>query len=75
MDKNQELAQNILESVGGNSNVLQVTHCMTRLRLNLVDDSIVDTNEVKQIPGVLGVSQKGGQYQIIIGQTVPHVYD
>lgn len=75
MDKNQELAQRILESVGGQTNVSQVTHCMTRLRLNLVDDSIVDTNEVKKIPGVLGVSQKGGQYQIIIGQTVPHVYD
>ncbi|WP_304401997.1 PTS transporter subunit EIIB, partial [uncultured Dubosiella sp.] len=74
MEKNQQIATTIMELVGGTDNISFVTHCMTRLRLNLKDESIVDDNKVKAVKGVLGIAHSGGQYQIIIGQNVPKVY-
>ena len=64
------LARTILDKVGGEKNVAQVTHCMTRLRFNLKDESkAVPDDEMKAVKGVLGVVRSGGQYQVIIGQT------
>ena len=74
MADNRKIAQDVLEAVGGSTNVAHATHCMTRLRLNLKDDSIPNDEQVKKIPGVLGVARSGGQYQVIIGQNVPKVY-
>ena len=72
---NKKIAEDVLAAVGGASNVTNATHCMTRLRLNLKDQSIPNDDEVKQIKGVLGAQWSGGQYQVIIGQNVPKVYD
>ncbi|ALS00192.1 PTS fructose transporter subunit IIB [Enterococcus silesiacus] len=69
-----ELAKQILAGVGGKDNVSYVTHCMTRLRFNIKDSSLPKDEELKTIPGVLGVAHSGGQLQIIIGQTVDQVY-
>lgn len=73
--QNKELARQIIQDVGGSGNVVSVTHCMTRLRFNLKDMSIPQDETIKQIAGVLGVARSGGQYQVIIGQTVNEVYD
>lgn len=70
----KELASFIMEAVGGEENVVSLTHCATRLRFALKDDSIPDEKKLKAKKGVLGVSVNGGQYQIIIGNTVPKVY-
>lgn len=70
----KELASFIMEAVGGEENVISLTHCATRLRFALKDDSIPDEKKLKAKKGVLGVSVNGGQYQIIIGNTVPKVY-
>ena len=67
-------AKEILAKVGGEANVVSVTHCMTRLRVTLKDQSIVNDDEVKAIKGVVGVMKKGGQYQIIIGNEVAKCY-
>ena len=69
-----ELGQEILSLVGGQENVSGLTHCATRLRFNLRDESKAKTDQLKDTPGVLGVVQNGGQYQIIIGNDVNHVY-
>lgn len=74
-DNYSVLGSNILKAVGGPANVSSVTHCMTRLRFVLKDASIPRDNEIKKLDGVLGIVRSGGQYQIIIGQTVPKVYD
>lgn len=74
MEKNQQIASDILEKVGGKNNITFATHCMTRLRLNLKDESLAHDEVVKKIKGVIGVAHSGGQYQIIIGQNVPKVY-
>ena len=75
--KNQnhrKTAADVLEKVGGKENVTFVTHCITRLRFNLKDDTIVDDDEIKAIPGIIGVNRAGTQYQVIIGPTVDDVY-
>lgn len=75
MADNAKIAADILDAVGGADNISQATHCMTRLRLNFKDPGKVSDDKVKSIDGVTGVIQAGGQYQIIIGQNVPKVYD
>jgi PTS system beta-glucosides-specific IIC component len=74
MADNRQIATDVLATVGGSQNVAQVTHCMTRLRLNLKDESLADDEKIKKIDGVLGVVHSGGQTQVIIGQNVPKVY-
>lgn len=69
------MAIEILAAVGGRENIMAATHCVTRLRLNLANRSLVDDEQVKKIDGVMGISDKGGQYQLIIGNSVPHVYE
>ncbi|WP_270279922.1 beta-glucoside-specific PTS transporter subunit IIABC [Vagococcus bubulae] len=68
------LAETILKEVGGNENINEVWNCTTRLRFNLVDQSIVDDKKVQAIPDVLGTQYKNNQYQIIIGNDVAEVY-
>jgi len=72
---NDRIARDVLAAVGGTENVTSATHCMTRLRINLKDESIPDDGKMKAIKGVLGAQWSGGQYQVIIGQNVPKVYE
>lgn len=67
-------AKQVLEKVGGEKNVVSVTHCMTRLRFVLKDESIVNDEEVKAVQGVAGVMKKAGQYMVIIGNDVAKCY-
>lgn len=67
-------AKEILAKVGGESNIVSVNHCMTRLRLTLKDESLVSDEQVKAIKGVVGVMKKAGQYQIVIGNEVAKCY-
>lgn len=73
MDYNKTAAA-ILDKIGGKENVSSVTHCVTRLRFNLKDDKKADTDAIKNTKGVVGVVNKGGQYQVIIGNEVSDVY-
>lgn len=67
-------AQQILDEVGSESNIKSVTHCITRLRFNLTSLENIDQEKVKNIPGVMGVVNKGGQFQVVIGPDVAKVY-
>ncbi|GIN63339.1 PTS beta-glucoside transporter subunit EIIBCA [Robertmurraya siralis] len=71
----ENLVQMIVENVGGESNISSVTHCATRLRFKLKDDSKVNKSVIEQSPDVLSVVNKGGQFQIIIGTHVSKVYE
>ncbi|MDN6228980.1 MAG: PTS transporter subunit EIIB, partial [Enterobacterales bacterium] len=57
----------ILANVGGNNNITLCGHCMTRLRLTLVDRSRVNHAELKKIAGVMGVIEGNDQLQIVLG--------
>lgn len=73
--KYDQLAKDVLSRVGGKDNVNSVFHCVTRLRFKLKDESIAKTEEIKALPGVITVMQSGGQYQVVIGNEVPDVYN
>jgi PTS system beta-glucosides-specific IIC component len=64
-----------LAHVGGKENVSSVKHCVTRLRFHLKDESKADTDYLQKRDGVVTVVKAGGQYQVVIGNHVPDVYD
>lgn len=74
MASNRQIAEDVLAAIGGKDNVIQITHCMTRLRVNLKDHSLTDDDKIKSVKGVIGVARAGGQFQIIIGNHVDQVY-
>lgn len=63
-----------VKGCGRAGNIRTLTHCMTRMRFVLKNESAVSDETVKAIPGVLGVARKGGQYQVIIGNDVTQCY-
>lgn len=67
-------AKELIKKLGGEKNVDSLTHCMTRLRFVLKDESGTDDKAVENIPGVMGIMKKGGQYQVIIGNNVAKCY-
>ncbi|WP_322155423.1 PTS transporter subunit EIIC [Paratractidigestivibacter sp.] len=68
-------AAEILANVGGKENVSDVSHCFTRLRLVLKDESKANKDVVKHIEGVIQVVEAGGQFQVVLGAKVTKVYD
>lgn len=73
--KYQQLCDEIIAKIGGKENVKDVSHCITRLRFHLKDESKAQTEELKATKGVVDVIQAGGQYQVVIGSTVEAVYN
>lgn len=67
-------AKEIVKELGGDENIVNVTHCATRLRFILKDESVVDGAKVAKISGVITTVQAGGQYQIVIGNHVSDAY-
>lgn len=75
MADNKKIAADVLGALGGKDNITFAAHCMTRLRFNLKDMELPDIDAIKKINGVIGAQISGGQFQVIIGQNVPKVYD
>jgi PTS system beta-glucosides-specific IIC component len=73
--KYQETIQGILDHIGGEENIQSVTHCLTRLRFKLKDESKADIEAIKNVKGVVTCLSKGGQFQVVIGTHVTEVYD
>ncbi|MCY8035822.1 PTS system trehalose-specific EIIBC component [Bacillus sonorensis] len=69
-------ARQIVDAVGGAENIAAATHCVTRLRFALIDESKVDQKALDQIDVVKGSFSANGQFQVVIGQgTVNKVYE
>lgn len=68
-------AASVVEHAGGPQNVKAVTHCMTRLRLILVDPKAADMELIKQVPGVLGCVYAADQLQVVMGQNLIGTYN
>lgn len=75
MGKYHELAEKIVKNVGGQENINSLTHCITRLRFKLKDESQANDDVLKNMDGVVTVMKSGGQYQVVIGNHVPAVYE
>lgn len=71
----KNIANEILKCVGGTQNVSHLTHCITRLRFTLKDKTVVDREAIKNIPLVIATVEKGGQFQVVIGNEVTKVFD
>lgn len=69
------MADGVIKAVGGEGNIANVTHCMTRLRLQLVDNSKLNEEEAKKVPGVMNLIVQNGEYQFVIGQDVSSLYE
>ncbi|MFX3619082.1 MAG: beta-glucoside-specific PTS transporter subunit IIABC [Sporolactobacillus sp.] len=69
------LASQIVTSVGGTDNVIDLFHCVTRLRFRLKDASKANKVALNQLPQVLSVVEANGQYQIVIGNQVSDVFE
>lgn len=73
--KNYEsISQKILENVGGKENVSFFTHCVTRLRFNVRDKSLVKKSDLESISEVFGIQWSGEQLQVIVGNEVDAIY-
>ena len=75
MGKYESLCNQVIEGIGGKDNVVDVSHCVTRLRFHLKDMSKADTDGIKAIKGVIDVVQAGGQYQVVVGPQVEGIYN
>ena len=65
---NEELVRQSLENLGGRSNVISATNCMTRLRIEVKDDTKINEEAIKKIEGVLGVvHDRPGYIEIVVG--------
>ena len=73
--KNKQLAESIIEHVGGKNNINSLVHCATRLRFVLKDESKADAETIKKQTGVITVVQSGGQFQVVIGNSVADVFN
>ena len=70
----RKTAGELVRELGGNENIINVTHCATRLRFILKDESVVDKDRVAKVPGVITTVQAGGQFQVVIGNHVKDAY-
>lgn len=75
MAKYTEMAKGVLESVGGIDNIKFVEHCATRLRIHYKNKGKVNVAALKEVDRVVGLVEKAGQVQIIIGPEVNDAYN
>lgn len=68
-DKYTILGDKIFAAIGGPENVASLNHCMTRVRISIIDDQKVDVAALKQISGVLGVVNEE-TLQVVLGPGV-----
>ena len=71
----KKLSDDIIAACGGVDNIRSVSHCMTRLRVNLKDSSALNLEEAKKIPGVINIVVQNGEQQFVIGQDVASLYE
>ncbi|AKD38844.1 PtsB [Pasteurella multocida subsp. multocida OH4807] len=71
----QQIAQQVIDKLGGKDNISAAAHCATRLRIVVKDETLIDKEGIENIEGVKGQFSVAGQYQIIFGSgTVNKVY-
>ena len=63
----KQIATQVLQNIGGKENIIRATHCATRLRLVLKDETKINASEIENIDEVKGAFATTEQYQIIFG--------
>lgn len=75
MGKYEKDAKELLELIGGKSNINAVSHCVTRMRFVLNDPSVADIKKIEEMKVVKGTFTQAGQFQVIIGNSVGEFYN
>jgi Phosphotransferase system IIC components, glucose/maltose/N-acetylglucosamine-specific len=75
MNKYREIAEQVVELLGGKANISNVYHCMTRLRFHVKSPDSADLKAIEKVNGVMGVTDANGELQVIIGPAVESVYN
>lgn len=75
MSENKKDSALILDLIGGKENLVSMTHCVTRLRLVLKDESKADKKGLENLDIVKGTFTNAGQFQIVLGPQVKRVHD
>lgn len=70
----KQLANKILDLIGGEENVYSVVHCTTRLRFKLIDKKQANKQALESLPEIIQVMEVGGQFQLVIGSDVYEIY-
>lgn len=65
--KISNLGNEILQNIGGEENIISFENCMTRLRISLKDDSLLNKAKLEKVEGVMGVVKSGQEVQVIVG--------
>lgn len=73
--KYQAMSEAVIAAAGGRGNITSVTHCATRLRIDVRDTSAIDVGAAKAADQALGAVVSGGQLQVIIGPNVTEAYN
>ncbi|AIF65340.1 hypothetical protein GZ22_00830 [Terribacillus saccharophilus] len=71
---NSKIARDIIDSIGGDENIIRAWHCVTRLRFHVNEEAEVNVDRIREIPGVMGAQFQNGQFQVIIGNKVSDVF-
>ena len=75
MGKYSEDSKKLLECIGGKENIKSVSHCVTRMRFVLIDESKADVSKIEELKSVKGSFTQAGQFQVIIGNEVDLFYN
>ena len=67
MDKSTRLAQALLQGIGGAANIARLENCMTRVRVEVIDESKLALDNLRQLEGIKGYVKQGSQHQFIAG--------
>ncbi|MDT0122933.1 beta-glucoside-specific PTS transporter subunit IIABC [Paenibacillus sp. RRE4] len=71
----RELSKEIIRLTGGQENIMQAWHCITRLRFNVREEKKVQLEQIRALDGVLGAQFQNDQFQVVIGNKVAAVYE
>jgi len=71
----KETAKGIVQNLGGKENITSVSHCATRLRVYVKDETLIKKEQLVKVPGVIAMDKATDQYQVILGQIVTDVCD
>lgn len=70
----KKMGDDIVRLVGGEVNINGLVHCATRLRFDLKDSKKAERETLEKHDGIITVVESGGQFQVVIGSNVAHVY-
>lgn len=71
-ENDREKALTIIKALGGKENIVTVENCFSRLRVDVIDDTVIDEQTLKTT-GASGVVKKGKNIQVVYGLSISKI--